>query len=49
MGAVEKPMGLVAPMPIVGPPKRKKDKKTAVREAAEALVRHLLHESPTNT
>ena len=48
MGAVEKPMGIVAPMPVVGQPKRKKDKKAVVREAAEALVHHLLDESSKN-
>lgn len=39
---MEKPLGLVAPIAALSPPKKKKDRRTRVREAAEALVRHLL-------
>jgi hypothetical protein len=38
MGSVEKPMKVIVPLPVLAPPKRKKDKKSQVREDAQALV-----------
>lgn len=42
MGAVDMPLGMITPLPVQRPAKRRKRRQDRIRENAQKLVQHLI-------